>query len=108
MKADMTFDGALESDPNNWQARFIKSVAMSYWPTQLNKGQEVVQRLQNLIDQQESIPAQPQFAQSYVLLGDQYQKAGQMDYASQTWQLGAQRYPADPTLRARITGLQNQ
>lgn len=108
MSADQSFDDALKLDPSNWEAQFAKAAAMSYWPAELNKGQEVVQRLQNLIDQQEAMPSQPQFAQTYVLLGDQYQKAGQMDYANQTWQLGAQKFPADQTLRARITGSQNQ
>jgi tetratricopeptide (TPR) repeat protein len=107
MSADQSFDDALKLDPSNWEAQFSKAAAMSYWPAELNKGPEVTQRLLNLIDQQESMPSQPQFAQSYVLLGDQYQKAGQTDYASHTWQLGAQRFPADPTLRARVAGLQN-
>lgn len=108
MDADQNFDAALKLDPTNWEAQFSKATAMSYWPAELNKGPEVVQRLQNLIDQQEAMPSQPQFAQTYVLLGDQYQKAGQMDYAGQTWQLGARKFPADQTLRARIAGSQNQ
>jgi hypothetical protein len=49
------------------------------------------------------MPSQPQFAQTYVLLGDQYKKAGQPDYAVQTWKLGLAKFPADSTLQGRIT-----
>ncbi len=108
MQADQNFDDALKLDPSNWEAQYFKAAGMSYWPAELNKGPEVTQRLLNLIDQQETMPSQPQFAQTYALLGDQYQKAGQTDYASQTWQLGAARFPADTTLRAKIAGLQNR
>lgn len=104
MQADQNFDAALKLDPSNWEAQFFKAAAMSYWPAELNKGQEVVQRLSSLIDQQESMPSQPQFAQTYVLLGDQYQKMGNSDYAAATWQLGAAKFPSDPTLQKKISG----
>lgn len=103
MKADMTFEAALQVDPSNWEARFTKAVAMSYWPPQLNKGQEVIANFTQLINQQEAQPPQPQYAQSYVWLGDQYQKAGNSEYARQVWQRGAALYPNDATLPQRLT-----
>jgi tetratricopeptide (TPR) repeat protein len=102
MQADQNFDAALELDPANWEAQFFKAAAMSYWPLELNKGEEVVQRFARLIDQQEALLPEPQFAQTYVLLGDQYQKMGQPDYAVATWQIGAQRYPGDTTLQQKL------
>ena len=108
MQADQYFDSALKLDPSNWDAQFFKAVAMSYWPAELNKGPEVIQRLASLIDQQETMPPQPQFAQTYVRLGDQYLKAGQPDYAQQTWQLGAARFPTDPTLQTKIASSRSQ
>lgn len=102
MKADMTFETALQVDPSNWEARFTKAVAMSYWPPQLNKGQEVIANFTQLINQQEAQPPQPQYAQSYVWLGDQYQKAGNSEYARQVWQRGAAMYPNDTTLPQRL------
>ena len=104
MQADQNFDAALKLDPANWEAQFFKATAMSYWPLELNKGEEVVQRLSSLIDQQEKIAAQPEFAQAYVMLGTQYQKMGQPDKAQAAWQIGAQRFPGDPTLRAKLNG----
>ena len=50
------------------------------------------------------MPAQPQFAQTYAFLGDYYQKTGQADKAAATWQLGLQKFPANPTLQAKVNG----
>src|SRR5437899_1230557 len=54
MQADKVFDTALSLDPANWEARFTKAVAMSYWPPMINKGEEVIKHFQTLIDQQET------------------------------------------------------
>ena len=104
MQADQNFDAALNLDPANWEAQFFKAAAMSHWPLELNKGEEVVQRLSKLIDQQDTMSPQPQFAQTYVVLGDQYQKMGKPDYAAATWLIGAQRYPGNPELQQKIRG----
>ena len=101
MQADQSFDNALKIDPSNWDAQFFKAVAMSYWPAEMNKADEVVQRLSTLIEQQETMTAQPEFAKTYMLLGAQYQKMGKSDYATATWQLGATKFPADPALRQK-------
>ncbi len=104
MQADQSFDAALKLDPSNWAAQFFKAASMSYWPAELNKGEEVVQRLSSLIDQQETMAAQPEFAQAYVVLGTQFQKMNQPDKAQATWLLGAQKFPNDPALLAKING----
>ncbi len=70
MKADQHLETALGLDPSNWEARFTKAVGMSYWPMQLNNGQEVIEQFQTLIQQQEAQPPQPQFARPYLWLGD--------------------------------------
>ena len=103
MSADQNFDAALKIDPANWDAQFFKAVAMSYWPTELNKGGEVVQRLSNLINQQQTMPDQPEFANTYLALGNQYQKLGQTDNALQTWQVGAAKFPNDSALQQKLT-----
>ncbi len=77
MTADVDFETALNLDPSNWDARYTKAVAMTYWPANLNKGDEVIQQFNTLIQQQEQEAPQPQFAQTYEWLGKQYQKAGQ-------------------------------
>jgi hypothetical protein len=60
--------------------------------------------LSKLIDQQETMPAQPEFAQTFVMLGNEYQKLGQPDKALATWQLGLQKFPNDPALLKKISG----
>ena len=103
MQAVKSFDSALQIDPSNWEARFTKTVVMSHYPADLNKGQEVVDQFTQLINQQETLPPQPQFATTYVLLGDQYLKLGKEDYALATWQAGAALFPGDSTLHKRLT-----
>jgi hypothetical protein len=102
LQADQSFNTALGLDPANWEAQFFKAAALSRWPAEMNKGPEVIQQFSSLIDQQEAMPPQPQFAQTYVLLGDQYKRTGQRDYAVQTWRLGLAKFPGDSTLQGRI------
>ncbi len=102
LKADMTLEKALNVDPKNWEARYVRAYAMSMWPPELNKSQEVMESLVTLVEQQESQPPQPHFAQTYVLLGDVYKKAGYADLARETWQRGAQLYPSEPALPQRL------
>jgi len=102
MQADKMFDTALGLDSSNWEARFMKAVALSYWPPMLNKGEEVIQHFQTLIQQQEAQTPQPQFADSYAWLGEQYQKAGRADDAKSVWQRGAALFPTDEKLRTKL------
>jgi hypothetical protein len=51
------------------------------------------------------MPSQPEaFAQTYLALGNQYQKMGKTQEAMATWQLGAQKFPSDPALQNKIRG----
>src|SRR5260370_6178681 len=102
MKADQHLETALGLDPSNWEARFTKAVGMSYWPMQLNNGQEVIEQFQTLIQQQEAQPPQPQFARPYLLLGDQYQKAGYPDYPAQVSQRGSALFPDNSELKHKL------
>ena len=38
MKADQTLEAALNLDPSSWDARFTKTVGMSYWPPGAEQG----------------------------------------------------------------------
>ena len=103
MQADQSFDAALKLDPSNWEAQYYKAASLAYWPPEMNKDPEVIQRLSSLIDQQETMPPQPQFAQTYVLLGEQYQKAGKPGQAMQTWKRGAAQFPNVAALWKKIS-----
>lgn len=105
MQADKLFDTALNLEPSNWEARFMKAVALSYWPVQMNKGDEVIQHFNTLIQQQEAQAAQPYFAESYVWLGNEYQKLGRPEYARSVWQRGATLFPGNDGLREKLAAL---
>jgi tetratricopeptide (TPR) repeat protein len=104
MQADQEFNTALQIDPQNWEAQFVKYSMMYYWPANPQTDNQVVQNLSNLIDEQGNMPANPSFAQTYVMLGNEYQKIGQSDKAMATWQLGAQQYPSDSALQKKLAG----
>jgi tetratricopeptide (TPR) repeat protein len=108
MKADQTFDAALNLDPSNWEARYTKALAMSHWPQELNKGDEVIAQFTTLIQQQEAATQQPHFAQAYIRLGDQYQKAGNLEYASTVWQRGAAFFPDNTELKEKLASPQTE
>jgi tetratricopeptide (TPR) repeat protein len=102
--ADERFDQALKTDPNNWDANYYKAASLGYWPADMNKGPEVVQRFTDLIQQQENMTAQPQFVRSYISLGDYYMRSGNNTAANQIWQRGLSQFPGDPGLTKRLNG----
>lgn len=104
LQMDQSFNKALKLDPANWEAQFFKATELAYWPADMNKAPEVVQRFSALIDQQEAMASQPEFAQTYVFLGNEYQKTGQPDQAAATWQIGLTKFPNDPTLQTKVSG----
>jgi tetratricopeptide (TPR) repeat protein len=104
LQADQSFNAALKIDPQNWEAQFVKASSMYYWPANPDRDSQVVQQLSSLIDQQDTMSSQPDFAQTYVVLGNEYQKIGQSDKAMATWQLGLQKYPSDSGLQGKVNG----
>ncbi len=104
MQADQNFNSALKMDPSNYEAQFVKGSALYYWPANPQTDNQAVQILSGLIDQQETMTPQPDFAQAYINLGNQYQKIGQPDKAQATWQLGLGKFPNDSTLRHKVNG----
>jgi hypothetical protein len=103
LQADQNFSAALALDPTNWEAQFEKAASMAHWPPMLNKGPEVIQRLTALVTQQEATTVpQPEFAQTYAVLGEQYRSAGQPEQAVQVWQQGLGRFPLSSTLQHEL------
>lgn len=103
LKADQSFDEALALNPSNWEAAFFKATSLGFWPPALDKGPEVIQRFQELIGRQESSPSKPEFAESYLQLGDFYLRSRKLDFARQTWQRGAAFSPAEPRFQKRLS-----
>ena len=104
MQADQSFNTALKIDPQNWEAQFVKASTMYYWPPNEARDNDALQMLSRLVDQQETMPQHPEFVQTYLALGKQYQKMGKPAEAIATWQLGLQKFPGDPALMKSISG----
>jgi hypothetical protein len=102
LKIDHALEQALKLDPTSWEAQFDKAVSLSYWPAYLGKDQEVVEQFVSLIQQQETQPSQPQYAQTYLKLGEQYQKLGYTNYAHEAWQRGATLFPDNASLQKLV------
>ena len=104
MQSDQSFNAALKIDPANYEAQLVKAISMTFWPADPARDGQVVQTLSSLIDRQETMTSQPDFAQTYLYLGNEYQKIGQPDKAQAAWQLGLQKFPNDPALQKKISG----
>ena len=102
VQADSAFDAALQLDPANWDARYLKTTALTYWPANHQLQDQIIQNYQTLIQQQEGESSQPEFAKTYLHLGDEYQKTGQAENALAVWQRGAALFPENGDLQSRL------
>jgi hypothetical protein len=107
IQADQNFGAALSLDPTNWAAQYEKAAALSHWPAAMNKGPEIIQSLTSLVTQQEAGTPQPEYAQTYLLLGQQYLKAGQASQAQQVWQQGLSQFPLNGALQQAVSHASN-
>jgi len=100
-KADKSFDRALELDPEHWNARFEKAIALSNWPAFLGKQGEAARQFELLREQQERSAPQAGHARTYFFLGNLYEQMGQREKAAAAWSRGLELFPDDAQLRAR-------
>jgi len=101
-RADKAFDRALALDDHHWEARFLKGLALSFWPSFLGKRSESIRQFEILVEQQESAERDQKHAQSYLYLGNLYEEAGQSDKAKAMWARGLRNFPDDAKLRAKV------
>ena len=102
MDADACFARALELDDNNWEARFMKAIALSNWPAFLGRGPEAIDHLEILIEQQEGQTPQEHHALPYLFLGNIYQQNGDMEKALATWREGLELFPDFEELKRQV------
>lgn len=108
MKSDAAFGQALELDPENWQARFLKAVSLSNWPAFLGKGREAIDHFEILVEQQESMAPRPEFAQTYLFYGNVLAANGDPDEALSVWRQGLRLYPDVVELREAVANVENE
>ena len=92
-KADSAFDAALEIDPEHWDARFNKAIALSFWPPIFGKQSESIRQFELLIDQQSKLTPSSEHADTHLWLGNLYQQLGQQDKAIAAWRTGSSLFP---------------
>jgi tetratricopeptide (TPR) repeat protein len=101
-KSDAAFGRALELDPENWEARFLKAVSLSNWPAFLGKGREAMDHFETLVEQQESLAPRPEFAQTYLFYGNVLAANGDPGEALAVWRRGLSLFPDSGALRDAI------
>lgn len=102
MKSDAAFDRALEIDDQNWGARFSKAVSLTNWPAFLGRGPEAIEHFEILLEQQATQPVRPEFAMTYLFLGNMQQAGGKREEALATWRAGLELFPDRAELRNAI------
>ena len=102
-QADKAFDEALDLDESHWDARFSKAVSYSFWPAVMGKQPEAIRHFETLVRQQEGMNSRPEFAQTYLFLGNLYDQQGNAQKARETWQQGVALFPGDAQLQERMT-----
>ena len=100
--ADRAFDEALDIDDGHWSARFNKAISLSFWPQAMGRGPEAVENFETLIAQQEAMPPEPRFANTYFYLGNMHAQNGRMDEARKIWQRGAVLFPNNEQLAEKL------
>jgi tetratricopeptide (TPR) repeat protein len=100
--ADAAFDRALELDDGNWSARFSKAVALSNWPAFMGRGPEAIEHFELLLEQQGALPKRPEFAMTYLFLGNLLKAGGERGEALATWRAGLELFPDVEDLRRAL------
>lgn len=101
-QAEDAFTRVLEIDPNHWGARFTRAMSFTFWPDFVSKKQQAIDEFELLIGQQEQLPSQPHYAQTYLFLGNLYEQRGELQKAADIWSKGLRFFPDDSDLRAKV------
>lgn len=102
MKADAAFDRALKADDHHWGARFSKATSLSFWPKITGKQAEAMKHFEVLMAQQETTKTRPEFAQTYLFLGNMYQDNGRREDAKAIYERGLRYFPGNAGLQAQL------
>lgn len=101
MQADRQFDAVLDIDDSHWGARFSKAVSYTFWPDFLGKDRDAIRHFERLVEQQQTMQAEPRHAQTYLYLGNMLSESNP-ERARSIWQQGLARHPESQELRQRL------
>jgi tetratricopeptide (TPR) repeat protein len=103
VSADQAFSRALDLDPRNTGARFMKAIALSNWPSFMGKTGEALEHFEILRKQVEE-PGRPDegFERLYLYLGNTYQRIEEHEKATEAWRAGLDFYPGNAELAEQL------
>jgi len=102
IKADKSYDKALELDEKHWEARFNKAISLSFWPPVFGKAGEAIRQFETLLAQQQAAAASPEHAYTYYFLGNLYSQQGKQEKAREIWSQGAALFPGNRELAEQM------
>lgn len=102
-QANALLEEALQIDSTSWEARFTLAMHHYHTPEFLGRAPDAIRHLEILLRQQGD-GTQPQFANTYLYLGDLYRREGREQDAIAIWRRGAALFPQHADLRARLGG----
>jgi vitamin B12 transporter len=103
-QANSLLEAALEIDPLRWEGRFLLAMNHFHAPEFLGRTGDAQRELEMLLAQQGDRSEPPQFAETYLYLGDVYVRRGRRQDAVAVWSRGLARFPTHAALRERLSG----
>jgi tetratricopeptide (TPR) repeat protein len=101
-EANKALGAVLAADSANWRARFLLGVHHFRTPRFLGRTPDAIAQFEILRRQQGNRTDHPDFALTYVYLGDLYERQERTEEARATWATGARLFPDNPELQQKI------
>jgi len=101
-ESSAALETALKLEPTHWQARFLLALNNYHMPAFLNRTDAAIRELEILRAQQGERTDPPNFALTYLYLGDAYRRVGRAADARATYATGARLFPAEARLQERM------
>ena len=101
-RADGAYERALQADPDHWEARFGKAVALAQWPAHRGRRSEAIEHLEILRAEAERNGLRPEHASVYLYLGSLLQQTGAGERAVEIWREGLSLFPDDERLQGSL------
>jgi tetratricopeptide (TPR) repeat protein len=77
-------------------------VSLSFWPPIMGKQPEAIQQFEMALAQQEARPSRPEYAQTYLFLGNLYRQQGNAARAKEIWKKGSELFPENDELTRKL------
>jgi len=103
-RSEEVYDQVLERDPQDFDARYEKAIALARRPAYLGKQAEAIESLEILRSDASRTGTRPELARVYLYLGNLLEQTGERERAVEIWKEGLGLFPGDSGLRAQVSG----